>query len=178
MLLRSPDTRFLDWKVKNPAFHLAKLKQCLPWQQFKNTNRLVCSLGSDYGYSDHTTKGHSFSLYPPLKRLMDKLNTELGTNYNSVLLNWYPAGTYVGIGKHSDSEDSLVSDQPVASVSLGASCEFILETWDKSEKVVVELKDSDVFVMGAKCQKFYGHSIAYTKMESDRISITFRQFKD
>lgn len=177
MLVKSPDTRFLDWKVNNTLHHLEELKKRLPWQQFKNTKRMVCSLGSDYGYSQHVTKGHSFDLYPPLKQLMERLNTELGTNFNSVLLNWYCKGEYVGIGKHSDSEPSLVPNQPVASVSLGCKCDFILESWDKTEKVILELKNSDVFIMGVNCQKFYGHSIAYTQMEEDRISLTFREFK-
>lgn len=176
MLRKAPDTRFLDWKVNNSAIHLEELKKRLPWQQFKDTKRMVCSLGRSYPYSGHITYGHSFDLYQPLKQLMDKLNAELGTNYNSVLLNWYPKDSYVGIGKHSDSEKELVSGS-VASVSLGASCDFTLENWDKTESVTVNLQDSDVFVMGNDCQKYYAHYIKYTKMESDRISLTFRQFK-
>lgn len=179
MLRKSPDTRFLDWTVSNTTVHLEELKKRLPWQQFKTTKRMVCSLGSNYGYSGHVTKGHSFDLYPPLKNLMDKLNTELGTNFNSVLLNYYPKGEYVGIGAHRDDEASLVKGQPVVSVSLGATCIFELKDVYKgtpNEHITVELKDSDIFVMGALCQQYYYHSIGYTKMESDRISLTFRQF--
>lgn len=179
MLKKSPDTKFLDWKAVNSTHHLEELKKRLPWQQFKDTKRMVCSLGRSYPYSGHITYGHSFTLYPPLKLLMDKINEELGTNYNSVLLNWYPEGEYVGIGAHKDDERSLVSGQPVTSVSLGASCIFELKDAYKgepTEHLKVELKDGDVFVMGANCQRYYYHSIGYTKMESDRISITFRQF--
>lgn len=107
---------------------------------------------------------------------MDKLNTELGTNFNSVLLNYYPKDQYVGIGRHSDSEKELIPGI-VASISLGASCDFVLETWDKSESITVQLNDSDVFVMGVECQRYYVHSIPYTKMVSDRISLTFRTFR-
>lgn len=180
MLKKSPDTRFLDWKVNNSAIHLEKLKECLPWQQFKNTKRMVCSLGRSYPYSGHITYGHSFDLYQPLYALMQKLNAELGTNYNSVLLNWYPKDSYVGIGAHKDDESTLVKGQPVTSVSLGATCIFELKDVYKgqaNEHIKVELKDSDVFVMGADCQQYYYHYINYTKMESDRISLTFRQFE-
>lgn len=180
MLTKSPDTRFLDWKVNNTLHHLEELKKRLPWQQFKNTKRMVCSLGSDYGYSQHITKGHSFDLYPPLKQLMDKLNIELNTNFNSVLINWYPKDSYVGIGAHKDDETSLVKGQPVVSVSLGATCIFELKDTYKdetSEHIKVELKNSDIFVMGALCQQYYYHFIDYTKMTEDRISLTFRQFK-
>lgn len=86
MLIKSQDTRFLDWKVQNTEKHLEELIKRLPWQQFKNTKRMVCSLGKSYPYSGHVTKGHSFDYYPPLKQLMEKLNSQLGTNYNSVLL--------------------------------------------------------------------------------------------
>lgn len=177
MLNKSPDTKFLDWKVQNSRVHLAEIKARLPFVQFRNTKRMVCTLGKSYSYSGQTSVGNSFDLYPPIFKLMDKLNKKLKTNFNSVLINWYPKGANVGIGKHSDSEDSLVPNQPVASISLGCKCDFVLESWDKTEKVVVELKDSDVFVMGINCQKFYGHSINYTKMEEDRISLTFRKFK-
>ena len=88
MLQKSPDTRFLTWTVNNSKDHVEKLIKILPWQRFKNTNRMVCSLGRSYPYSGHVTQGHSFDLYPPLKNLMDKLNTELNTNFNSVLLNY------------------------------------------------------------------------------------------
>lgn len=180
MLIKAPDTRFLDWKINNSSHHLEELKKRLPWQQFKNTKRMVCSLGKSYPYSGHITVGHSFDLYPPLYALMQKLNAELGTNYNSVLLNWYPKGSYVGIGAHKDDELTLVRGQPVASVSLGSTCIFELKDTYKgetSEHIKVELKDSDVFVMGALCQQHYYHSIGYTKMEEDRISLTFRQFQ-
>lgn len=176
MLIKSQDTRFLDWKVNNTTIHLEELKKRLPWQQFKTTKRMVCSLGKSYPYSGHITVGHSFELYPQLEVLMHKLNKELGTNYNSVLLNWYPEGAYVGIGKHSDNERELVSGS-VASVSLGATCNFVLETWDKTESFSVDLKDGDVFIMGKECQSHYGHFIPYSKMTSDRISLTFREFK-
>lgn len=178
MLKHSPDTQFLDWKVQNTEHHLQKLIKVIPWQRYKSSNRMVCSLGTSYSYSGHTTKGHSFDIYPPLKALIEKVNKELGTNFNSILLNWYPKGEFAGIGKHSDSEISLVPNQPIASVSLGCKCDFVLESWDKTERVVVELKDSDVFIMGVNCQKFYGHFINYTKMEGDRISLTFRKFKE
>lgn len=176
MLSKSPDTRFLEWKVNNTTAHLEELKKRLPWQQFKNTNRMVCSLGKSYPYSGHVTEGYSFDYYPPLKQLMERLNSQLGTNYNSVLLNWYPEGSYVGIGKHSDNERDLIPGT-VASVSLGANCQFTLETWDKTESVVVSLTDGDIFIMGEECQSHYGHFIPYTLMESDRVSLTFRQFK-
>lgn len=180
MLKHSPDTQLLDWKVQNTEHHLQKLIKVIPWQRFKSSNRMVCSLGNSYAYSGHTTKGHSFDIYPPLKALIEKVNKELGTNFNSVLLNWYPANTRVGICFHKDDEETLVRGQPVVSISLGCTCVFKLKDTCKGtpkELLSVDLKDGDIFVMGSDCQHYYYHGIDYTTMLSDRISLTFRQFE-
>lgn len=108
---------------------------------------------------------------------MHRLNKELGTNFNSVLLNWYPKDTYCGIGEHSDDEKELVPNTPVVSVSLGEETCFVLKSKDGSEVVTVTLKDGDVFMMGKECQKYYTHACPYRKMSADRISLTFREFK-
>lgn len=177
MLRLSKDTRFLDWKINNTQYHIEQMIARLPFEPFYKTKRMVCSLGKSYPYSGQVAIGHSFDLYPPLKILMEKLNAELKTNYNSVLINWYPINTVVGIGAHSDAESALVRGQPIASISLGAPCKFILQSKDQFELVEVELKDSDVFIMGVDCQRHYTHKIPYSRMESHRISLTFREFK-
>lgn len=179
MLLKSPNTRFLDWTVKNTSHHIEQIKKRIPLVQFKNTSRLVCSLGRDYAYSKQTTVAHSFNLYPPIYQLMLKLNKELNTNFNSCLINYYPANTSVGIGTHKDDESSLISNI-VASVSLGQEVPFVLKDTYKgipNESIEVILKDGDVFVMAENCQKYYFHSIPYNKYPTERISLTFREFK-
>lgn len=177
MLKHSPDTQFLDWKVQNTEHHLQKLIRVIPWQRYKSSNRMVCSLGTSYSYSGHTTKGHSFDIYPPLKALIERVNKELGTNFNSVLLNWYPANnTRVGINFHQDNEPEIKRGSPVLSISLGESTEFVLKAIDNSELITVELKDGDVFLMGTNSQLNYLHSIPYKVMKKDRISLTLREF--
>lgn len=178
MLKHSPDTRFLDWKVQNTEHHLQKLIRVIPWQRYKSSNRMVCSLGNSYSYSGHTTKGHSFNIYPPLKALIERVNKELGTNFNSALLNWYPGNNArSGINPHSDNEREIVRGSSVLSVSLGASVNFYLTSNDGNEQIKVQLNDGDVFLMGENAQLFYKHHIPYTVMKKDRISITFRQFQ-
>ena len=91
MLSKSPNTGFISndvYTIQNSSKHLENLKSRIPWQKYKNSKRLVCSLGVSYSYSGHTTIGHSFDLYPPLKKLIDSINSVLGTNYNSALLNY------------------------------------------------------------------------------------------
>ena len=179
MLLKSPNTKFLtDIKIQNSNQHLTNIINILPLTKFKTTNRFVCSLGKDYDYSGQTAKAYPFSLYPPIESLMNRINLELGTNFNSCLVNYYPKGVSVGIGKHKDDVRSLKSDL-VVSVSLGGDCTFILSDTYKgtpTEEVKVTLKNGDVFLMAENCQKFYYHSIPYSKPLEDRVSLTFREF--
>ena len=178
MLKRSPNTGFISSiTVLNTEKHLENLMRVIPWEYYKNTKRKVCSIGKEYSYSGQTQKAVDWSVYPPLKSLVDRINKELGTNFNSALLNWYEANERVGINFHSDSEPEIVKGSKVLSISLGETCTFILESKDKEERIEVELKDGDVFVMGTNCQLHYLHSCPYTVMEKDRISLTFRQFK-
>lgn len=133
-------------------------------------------MGESYAYSGQVTEGYSPDLYPPVRRMMERFSALTGMNYNGVLLNWYPAGMAVGIGKHADDERNLVPNQPIVSVSLGQTVDFILEEKRGDERLVVPLKDGDVFIMGEYCQKYYYHSCPYIKMKEDRISLTFREF--
>lgn len=174
MLKLSPDTRFIDFPIANSDKHLQKMLRVLPFEQGFGARRIL-NIGCDYSYSGRLVKGHSFDLYPPLAGLISKLNDKLGTSYNGILINHYPAGTSVGIGMHTDNEPDLVSGSTVCSLSLGATVDFMLE--GKGERIVVPLTDGSVFLMGQDCQKHYRHGIAKTFMRSDRISLTFREFK-
>lgn len=177
MLKRSPNTGFISSiTVLNTEKHLENLMRIIPWEYYKNTKRKVCSIGKEYSYSGQTQKAVDWSVYPPLKSLVDRINKELGTNFNSALLNWYETNERVGINFHQDNEPEIKRGSPVLSISLGESTEFVLKAIDNSELITVELKDGDVFLMGDNCQKFYSHCIKYKVMKRSRISITLREF--
>ena len=177
MLKKSKDSGMMPFIVQHTEEHLHRLIERIPWKRVRKTKRMVCSLGKSYPYSGQITVGEPFSYYPPIEKLMQRINAELGTNFNSVLLNWYPKDTWSGIGRHCDDEKELVPNTPVVSVSLGASTLFVLAAKDGSESVPVTLNDGDVFIMGKECQKYYTHECPYIRMPSDRISLTFREFK-
>jgi alkylated DNA repair dioxygenase AlkB len=184
MLKKSPDSRFLtDVVIQNSDRHLEQIIKKIPWVPFKNSERRICSLGVDYPYSGQVTKAYPWSVYPPLELLMKRINAMLGTNFNSALLNWYPAGKRSGINAHSDSESTLVKGSAVVSVSLGESCIFNFHEIVKGGIYPppitdsVELKHGDVFIMAGGCQSVYMHSIGYKLNVKDRLSITFREFK-
>lgn len=187
MLPKSPDTRFVNEEihVQNPDLHLQRLaKRELPWKAFRNTSRLVMSMGRPYPYSGQVAEDVGWDVYPQLYRFMQHCNTVLGTNYNAALLNWYVKDTYSSIGPHSDSERELVPNSSVLSLSLGDSCIFNFHDIVRGHPYPppitksVELHNGDLFLMGVECQKHYMHSISRTKMLRDRISVTFRAFRD
>ena len=176
MLKLSPKTGFIqNLEINNTSIHLNNLMKVIPWQTTHASQRKVCNIGCDYTYSGRTVKGQPFSVYKPLQGLLDKVNKELNTNFNSILLNWYPKGSNVGLGFHKDLEKELVSNPEVLSISLGCTSKFTIK--NMKESITVNLKDGDVFYMDEACQQNYYHGIPKQVMPADRISLTFREFK-
>lgn len=180
----SPRTGFIeDFQINNTLHHLEQMKRRIPWKQFKNSGRMVCSVGKDYPYSGQVAAAVEWNHYIRLFDLLVAANAHLGTDFNSALLNWYPAGVRSGIGAHSDSEKELVENTPVLSISLGATCIFNFHkivkggSYPPSVTHTTQLHDGSVFLMDETCQKEYMHSIPYGVNEQDRISLTFRGFK-
>lgn len=99
--------------------------------------------------------------------------------YNFVVLNYYRNGLD-NIGPHSDKEsDHAFENGIIASVSLGAERDFVLQNIrTKNKKKIVKLENGSLLTMGGKCQKTYKHSIPKrTKIKSGRINLTFRCMK-
>lgn len=187
MLSKAPDTRFVEewFHLNDNSFYYVEcislmhdLIRKLPWKPFMKTKRMVCSMGKAYPYSGQVAEATPFEVFPQLEELMKAVNECVGIEYNAILLNWYPKDKYVGIGAHADDESELVDSHPIASLSLGAPCKFILtDKFGGDERVEVALSTGDLFLMGEKCQRYYKHAIPYGVMEEDRISLTFRIFK-
>jgi alkylated DNA repair dioxygenase AlkB len=93
------------------------------------------------------------------------------------------------IGLHADSEQDLIVDRPIASVSFGATRRFDLrpnlETKGRSivapiphEVIKTYLASGSLFIMGSGTQRYYKHEIpAEKKVFGGRINLTFRMTK-
>ena len=134
--------------------------------------RKIAQFGQDYTYSGVIHKGQDMPEW--MFVLMQDINKWAGTEFNSVLVNHYPANTTVGIGMHSDNEPELGEDPIVVSLSLGASCLFKLAS--QHDWCDVNLHHGSICMMGKGCQRYYKHGIEKTYMQTDRISLTFRKF--
>lgn len=138
----------------------------------------VVNLGYDYTFSGRTIPKAEWGLAPDLYDLMGKVNKQLGLDFNSALINWYPVGKPVKISAHQDIEPCLDSYH-VVSVSIGenSDCDFVFR--DKRTKAIVQsstLKHCDVFYFDDEMNLACTHEIP-PGPSNGRVSITFRKFK-
>ena len=117
----------------------------------------------------------SKSLTPSLIELLNLINIEFESNFNSILINEYPDGEHY-IGKHSDDETAL-SNAGVVCISYGASRKFRIR--DKlTNKIIIDIPTTskEIWVMGGDFQKEFTHEIPIEKkIKEKRISFTFRK---
>ena len=179
-LVSKCDVFFSDMVIQNTEHHLERLIRNIAWQYplFYNRpiKRGVCSMGKDYAFSGIVMKAQPWDRQ--ILNLMFRINAKHNTRFNACLLNLYPDGD-TAISPHSDDERELVKPVIVASVSLGATRTFVLESKSKSdtEQVSVPLTDGSVLIMGEKCQSLYLHSLNKEKhVTTPRINLTFREF--
>lgn len=160
---------------------LAVLLKEIPWQvdhvnisgKLIQVPRLISWHGDvSYKYSgvDHEPNPWTDTLLNIKKRL----DLELDTQFNSVLLNWYRTGQD-SIGMHSDDEPELGKNPTIASVSLGSERVFKLQHKTKNAKLDLPLRHGDLVVMAGSLQDHWKHGIPKEKnMVDSRVNLTFR----
>lgn len=137
-------------------------------------HRNMAMFGSEYKFSGVTIPNNPMPKF--IKRLVKKVNKELDTKYNAVLINVYEDGSKY-IGAHSDNEKELSKDNQVAGLSLGAVRKLRIKQKGKSGKILdLDLDSGMLFVMGGDFQIHLTHEIPkQLKVTSMRISYTFRE---
>lgn len=95
------------------------------------------------------------------------------------VINLYDAATANGkpatLGMHrdnSESKETLASGHPVGSISLGASCTFMIGRTREPEKEI-ELEDGDVLLFGNSARLIY-HGVKNVK--GSRANFTIRKY--
>jgi len=131
----------------------------------------------------HGDKGYRYSgliLAPlPFTPLLDTIRRAAqdvtGHDYNSVLLNYYRDGGD-GMGMHSDDEPELGPAPAIASVSFGATRNFILRHKTTKETLKLPLVDGSLLFMGGALQAHWLHGINKTSRTiGARLNLTFRK---
>jgi alkylated DNA repair dioxygenase AlkB len=127
-----------------------------------------------YAYSGQIAK--ALPMTPELAQLVQVVNAEFGTEYNSVLINRYIDGNH-SISPHSDDERGLDPKGGVVALSYGAERTFRIR--NKSANTIV--KDiatahmHAICMRGAAFQANFTHEIPKSKrVTGERVSFSFR----
>ena len=142
------------------------------------TPRLSCWVGDaglDYRYSNLTMQPVAWS--QALRSINLKLSEATGHQFNSVLINYYRHGKDSN-GWHSDNEPELGENPVIASISLGASRDFLLRNKaDHKLKYSIPLHAGSLLLMSGTTQSCWQHSIPKRAHADARINLTFRTIK-
>jgi alkylated DNA repair dioxygenase AlkB len=132
---------------------------------------------ASYTYSGVTLSPAPWT--PELAILRDRLRTETGERFNSVLCNLYRTGAD-SMGWHADNEKELGPSPVIASVSLGAARRFVLRHVKKTQPAVsLALPNGSLLVMGGTLQTFWRHALPKAPdVTVPRINLTFRRILD
>ena len=130
--------------------------------------------GASYKYSG--TRFQPLAWTSTLSKIRDRLQSELGVAFNSVLLNLY-RNQSDSMGWHSDDEKELGLKPTIASISLGTTRDFLFKHKVRKDlkQVKLPLTSGSLLVMSGDTQQFWVHSIMkQTARLGERINLTFR----
>ena len=128
--------------------------------------------GIEYTYSNTTKKALSWT--KELREIKLLIEEQIGSTFNSCLLNLYHSGEE-GMGWHSDDEKELEKNGTIASLSFGAERKFSFKHKKDQTTFSILLENGSLLVMKDEIQLFWQHKLAPTKMvKSARINLTFR----
>lgn len=162
---------------------LAELQEETRWEDHGNP-RLVSWVGDfAYAYANirHPVAAWSERLATMREEVEQLVFGRSAHQYQGVLLNLYRNGED-SVGFHADNEDTILADSPIASISLGAEREFVLNyrgtARPKPRQVRLTLGHGSCVIMGGTMQRHWLHSIPKTKQPvGPRVNLTFRQYQ-
>lgn len=111
---------------------------------------------------------------PSLLSLRSRLEKLTDQQFSSALINYYRNGNdYISF--HKDKAQYVVYETTIASLSLGATREFILKHETTGQKTTVLLHHRALLLMRGKTNSLYFHAIKKDpKILEPRFNITFR----
>ena len=130
-------------------------------------------LGCDYLYSGLFIRALPWPKYA--NKLRHKLAKDFGLSSNGVLVNHYVDGKDC-MGAHSDDEPEITKGSDIASITLGASRDFVLKHKHSPARYSINLQSGDLLIMHWPMQKDWLHSLPKRlKVKDPRWNYTFRQ---
>lgn len=113
---------------------------------------------------------------PTLLEIKHEVEIKAQTSFNSLLINLYRDG-HDTVSWHADDEPGLGSDPVIASVSLGATRDFLLRHKSRNDlpKLTIQLTDGSLLLMAGRTQRCWDHCIPRRAATTgERINLTFR----
>lgn len=111
----------------------------------------------------------------PLRDAFELVGDYLRTPFNSVGLNLY-RDRHDSVAPHNDKLETLVKDQPIALLSLGATRRMVIRQKELPHRHLdIDLEPGSLFVMSWTSQWYYDHGIPKERASvGPRISLAFR----
>jgi alkylated DNA repair dioxygenase AlkB len=163
---------------------MSQLQTSLVWESDQlimfgkkiTTRRKVAWVGDPHcAYTYSGVKKSPQAWTPELLSIKTQLEELVQAEFNSCLLNLYHDGDD-GMGWHSDDENELDANSPIASLSLGARRKFAFRHKVDKTTIPLYLADGSALIMHSPTQQFWRHALLKTKtMSSPRINLTFRK---
>jgi alkylated DNA repair dioxygenase AlkB len=129
---------------------------------------------STYAYSGISMEPRDWT--PTLLNIRQRIESLVGHEFNSVLLNYY-RDHQDSMGMHSDDEVELGQNPVIASLSLGEERSFLLRhKYRKDLKTIkLSLPSGSLLLMKGDTQRYWKHGINKEKQPCGaRLNLTFR----
>lgn len=161
-------TEALTYPLSRPEIQVFGQFHAIPRQQV-----WFGDLGCDYLYSGLFIRALPWPKYA--QKLRDKLARDYGLASNGVLVNRYADGKDC-MGAHSDDEPEIARGSHIASISLGATRDFVLKHKHSQTKNCISLHSGDLLIMHWPMQNDWLHRLPKRlKVKEPRWNYTFRQ---
>lgn len=177
-----------------------KVRQVVTKGGMQFASRLIASLvnpSTDKTIMHYNPEDNDYSFFTPLlEKVHDRIKDLTHESFNYAYLNFYRDGNdYIGF--HSDKEDNIEQGSTIASLSLGATRDFVIRhiadtriaqaMLDNESRLAaleaakqsITLENGSLLLMKKSTQKVYHHGVPKrTKIMNSRINITFRHVKE
>ena len=173
-------------KEGQPDYYLNKIIESTPWRQDQalifGKRVPIPRLQAWFGDPDRRYRYSSIELQPLpwtplLLEIKARVETVSADQFNSVLINLYRNGSD-SVAWHSDDEPELGGNPVIASVSFGATRNFLLKhkTRPTLPRVKLALTNGSLLIMSDSLQHHWLHSVPKTsRLIGPRINLTFRK---
>ncbi len=165
----SVDPEFMDTEQQS------KMQQFLDTESFTmESGRGTVQYGAKYKYMGSNCNDIK-DIPPPLQDLLDRINSNLDYELNSVLINKY-VGEESFLPEHSDDELSINPQSSIVTVSIGAPRTILFRNSFTGEEHEVEAGPGSLYTMSRDSQAVYKHRILKDPAFEGKVrySITLR----